>query len=136
MTIPSWEREKSCDIDVLKGCTLHKVERTVIEDDDALLSYTTEGDVYIMQHDRECCEDVYIEDIVGDLDDLVGSPILMAEEVHQEKGCADGLEGWTFYKLATVRGYVTIRWYGTSNGYYSVGVDFFKRRDKGIRAGA
>ncbi len=35
---------------------------------------------------------------------------------------------WTFYRFATVRGYVTIRWFGSSNGYYSEQASFARIR--------
>ena len=111
----------------LLGRTLSGVEKP----NDAELVFTLDtGEKYKLFHEQDCCEDVFIEDIVGDLADLVGWPILMAEEITQDTN-PEGVSKedqesftWTFYKLATVRGYVTIRWYGESNGYYSESVDF------------
>lgn len=111
----------------LLGKTLTNIEQ--IEDSEII--FTTEcGNRYEMFHDQDCCEYVSIESICGDLNDLIGNPILLAEEVSsRENPPGVEVEGqdsftWTFYKLATIKGYVDIRWYGESNGYYSEYVDF------------
>ena len=91
---------------------------------------TAQGERFMFAHSQDCCERVDINDIVGDLQDLVGEPLLVAEEV-QGVTPVDFDEGdhesvtWTFYKFATRKGYVDVRWLGESNGYYSEGVDLF-----------
>jgi len=82
---------------------------------------------FVFFHSQDCCEHVSIEDICGDLQDLVGEPLLIAEEVSGETPVDFNEEEhdsvtWTFYKFATRRGYVDVRWFGESNGYYSEGV--------------
>lgn len=111
----------------LIGKTLTKVEQI---DTDEIIFLTNEGKQYKLYHSQDCCESVTIEDIIGDLGDLVGEPILMAEEATSGENTPDVTKEyqdsftWTFYKFATRKGYVDIRWYGESNGYYSENVDF------------
>lgn len=106
----------------LVGQTITAVE--AINKDEALRFTLADGRVCMMQHHQACCEHVYIESIVGDLQDLIGRKILKAEEAAHDVEVADGDQMWTFYKLATIKGYVDIRWNGSSNGYYSIGVSF------------
>jgi len=107
-----------------------KTLAAVTQDGRASIDFvTTTGDRYRMHHRPDCCESVEIEDVAGDLQDLVGTPIVMAEASTnsgdpKQQDYQDASFTWTFYKLATARGHVTIRWYGSSNGYYSEGVDF------------
>ena len=116
---------KFVDVSILKGKILKDIKIEGTEN----IFFIDEDDVeYEMFHDYDCCENVYIEDICGDINNLIGSEIIMAEEVINKDLSPlnefDESYTWTFYKFATVKGYVTIRWYGESNGYYSERVDF------------
>jgi hypothetical protein len=111
----------------LIGKTFTKIENL----GDRLIFHTDSGIKYEMYHEQDCCEQVSLEDIAGDLDDLIGVPIVRAEESCKEDPAGpDSCSMWTFYLFATSKGYVTLRWYGHSNGYYGVGVSL-KRMEYG-----
>lgn len=91
---------------------------------DDCITFTTEDGTLSMRHRQDCCETVRIKQIDGDINDLVGTPILNAyRETNPVKDLDYGIGQWTFYRLQTAKGPVVISWYGESNGYYSVEVD-------------
>lgn len=111
----------------IHGKTLTRISG--IEEDDVRF-HCIDGEIFRMHHQQSCCESVRIEQIDGEIADLIGVPLVTAEVVFQRlEDDDDGLTGWTFYKFATVKGYVTIRWSGSSNGYYSISVTFENEKD-------
>lgn len=139
------------EVSELKGKILTEI---INNDNNELIFICNDGSKYKMYHSQDCCESVGINDINGDLNDLIGSEILLAEEVNNEDfinsfnssfnikndyGSLIDKDGnyepesctWTFYKFATIKGYVDIRWFGESNGCYSEGVDFITTEEDG-----
>lgn len=118
------------NINILVGKTLTAAKNL---DNEEIVFETTDGETYKLYHSQDCCENVAVEEIIGELADLIGSPVLQAEEATSadappgwKRDYAPDSATWTFYKLATNKGSVTIRWLGESNGYYSESVDFAK----------
>lgn len=108
-------------------------EVIISEEKDGIVFVTDNNEKYFMYHEQDCCETVLIEDLNGDIKDILNTPIL---EAHVESNSGkkvdewDDSYTWTFYRIATVKGYLNIRWYGTSNGYYSEEVNFIKETNE------
>jgi hypothetical protein len=124
-------RDSHVPFESLKGKVI--TELLGLEDGSEVVKFIcSDGTEYNMYHDQDCCENVRIIDVVGDINDLIGEPLLLAEESTSNEEQEDIKIGdydsgtWTFYKLATRKGYVDIRWLGESNGYYSESVDFIE----------
>ncbi len=114
-------------IEELIGKTLIKIDKTGEE----IIFHTSDNVAYKMSHCQDCCESVIVEDVCGNLDDLLNTPIVQAFEKTNTDENPPGVKmeyqeesfTWTFYTLSTTKGTVTIRWYGSSNGYYSESVN-------------
>lgn len=90
------------------------------------------GDRYVFWYIQDCCASCTIEDICGDVDDLVNTHVISVEEISNygdqaeldERASSFESYTWTFYRFMTGKGVVTVRWLGESNGYYSETVSF------------
>ena len=117
---------------------LGKIMRAVTQNGrDSIDFEAVTGERWCMHYDlNNISGQCSIEDVVGDLQDLVGAPIAMAEESTNSDDppspgdSAPDSYTWTFYRFATAKGYVTVRWYGSSNGYYSERATFRRLADE------
>lgn len=111
------------DLDLLLGYTLTAVRTN--DRGTEIYFDRADGVTIRMFHLQDCWESVRIEDICGDLSDLIGSPLLVAEEATRRATFDEAAESgtWTFYRFRTLKGSVDIRWLGTSNGRYSENVE-------------
>lgn len=120
-------------LSALVGQVATCVIRKEVEGNDGIVFCLADGREFALVHSQSCCERVHIDDIEGDLDTLEGSPILVAEAVSNAPGYEDGEDKeyghhhtWTFFKFATVKGHVDVRFYGSSNGNYSESASLFQ----------
>ena len=120
------------DIERLVGETLTSVGG--MNDGSELVKFTcASGRTFEMYHDQDCCENVQLEDVAGEVDSLIGYPVLQAYESTSNDDLGREFyeeHTWTFYTITTVQGTVVLRWLGESNGYYSESVDFNETTDE------
>jgi len=140
--VEEFKWEEDCEFEELLGKTLVLAERRHggLWSVEEIVFKTADGEKFKLFNLSNCWEPTWLEDICGDLEDLVGKPILLAEKVSNvpgEKSLATRPDQdpspvghnpatctWTFYKLATNAGAVTIRWYGEFSGAYGMEVCF------------
>ena len=94
------------------------------ESDESLLIHLNTH-VLEMLHHQDCCETVYLADVVGSFEDLIGYPLLEVSESTVNTNSEDMSSTATYYNFNTVKASVQLRWIGESNGYYSETVDCY-----------
>ena len=122
-----YRSNNGCDIDDLVGKVIKGWAYS-----DEYFQILTDDCVYIFYHEYDCCESVWLTQVDGISDKIIGSRIVIAEVVTKtgEDGVIDTDKyvsvTWSFYKIGTNKGMIDFRFQGESNGYYSETVDLIK----------
>ena len=114
---------KGSSLDYLYGKTITHIDGGVGSSE--LIFHLSNGERFIMYHEQDCCESVYVGDVTGDLHSICDCLVLRVfENVEDGSNGEDcfGSRTYTFYTITTFNSSVTIRWVGESNGYYSESV--------------
>ena len=125
MTIATDTKVEATTFTNMVGATMTTIDGKL--GDEEMTFVSSDGRKFVFWYEHDCCASCSVEDICGDLSDLVGSPIVTAEEVsNYEAPAPDHADSytWTFYRFGTAKGTVTVRWLGESNGYYSESVSY------------
>lgn len=113
------------------GKVLVKIEGLKEESEKVVLHFNDNTQM-VFEHYQDCCEYIYLLDYICDVDLSKPTVILQAEErTSNDISCPvtglgkdDDSNTWTFYSINTTTGEIFMRWYGSSNGYYSEEVDY------------
>lgn len=112
--------------DVLHAMIGRLVQGVTTDHIDEIRFQFSDADV-VFYHNQDCCESVQIDDINGNLQDLVGNILLVADERISDEPEGDDQNNesdtWTFYTFRCNAESVDVKWHGYSNGYYSERVD-------------
>jgi hypothetical protein len=111
----------------LKGKAITSIDG--IKTDDTLTTITTsDGIIFTLEHEQDCCEDVRVYGTVGNIDDILNVEVTVAEDTttmdnpnapdHKAYESAT----WSQFRIGTNKGTFEIWWLGESNGYYSESV--------------
>lgn len=93
--------------------------------EDEIAFFLSNGELLVLYHEDDCCESFWLEDFDGEPYEICNCKIMSAEERisdDEEKMSNHSYDDsitWTFYVIRSLRGTVTIRFCGTSSGYYS-----------------
>jgi hypothetical protein len=117
------------DVDI--GTMVGSVVLRASRDEDSI-TFETDRGTWLLRHERDCCEEVTIEEVNIDLATVAGL-VTRAEEASSVGGLHGDAEGkedawgdswtWTFYRFCIGGQDFEARWFGQSNGYYSEDVD-------------
>ncbi len=118
------------EVAYLRGRTIDKV--IGLEKDSEVVEIITAcGKVFKFFHDQDCCEEVKLVDFDLNPDELVGAYVTSAylstssDQSGKEIKPSEDSESWTwsFYRIVTDKGTLSMRWLGESNGWYSESVE-------------